>query len=124
MRSFEKLACILLAAVIVSGLAFAFDRERLRNPAHLAAIYADENRQRFNGRLPAAQIRVANLSEDNAAGMTAYDGKSFTIFFDSKSNQTEIAVRETLQHEMCHIATWQAEPDSHGPLFQNCLARK
>jgi hypothetical protein len=45
------------------------------------------------------------------------------IVVDRDENTSIAKVRETLQHEACHVfVDWQ-EPEEHGPMFRACMNR-
>lgn len=120
---------ILAVATILFGVRYAVARERLRDPQYLHWIYADENKQHFGNALPDAHLRSGDLAdldkEDTyTLGVTyTLDENYFVIVLAPKWNTTEAETRKTIQHEACHVATWEKEDDAHGPLFQDCMRR-
>jgi hypothetical protein len=47
----------------------------------------------------------------------------FRIWIDRRENTSVADVRDTLQHEACHIQVDWKEPEEHGPAFQECMKR-
>jgi hypothetical protein len=45
------------------------------------------------------------------------------ILLDPAENLTESDVRETIEHESCHVATGGPSETQHGPAFAECMAR-
>jgi hypothetical protein len=100
--------------------------------ADLPLLYAQLNRQYFNGQLPeyvsvSWSELVANKDCNTCAGMTDWDTGFPRIRLDPKSVHTEKFLREAMEHEMCHVATVDAaekiHEDFHGPLFQAYMQR-
>lgn len=111
-------------AVIFFGVRYAVGRERLRNPAHLHALYQQTNSAFFDGKLPDVVLKVEDLSDKNADGVTYKESEdTFVIVLDPNWNTSEDEALDTMRHESCHVATWGEEPDPHGPRFQECMKR-
>jgi hypothetical protein len=65
----------------------------------------------FDGQLPPVFLRWDNLQKEGALGITEVDEEGYLeIVVDGYENTTEADARETLRHEMCHVATWGEEP--------------
>lgn len=118
------LVSLLSLAVICFGVCYAVGRERLRSPAHLHSVYQETNRKFFDGKLPDVVLKVEDLSDKNAEGVTYKETEDrFVIVLDPKWNTSEGEALDTMSHESCHVATWDEEPDAHGPRFQECMKR-
>jgi hypothetical protein len=118
------LVSMLSLAVICFGVRYAVGRERLRNPAHLHSLYQQTNGAFFDAKLPDVVLKVEDLSDKNAEGVTYKESEdTFVIALDPKWNISEDEARDTMRHEACHVATWGEEPDEHGPRFQECMKR-
>jgi hypothetical protein len=121
------LVSLLSLAVICFGVRYAVGRERLRSPDHLHALYQETNKEFFEGKLQDVVLKVQDLSNENAEGVTYKEGEdTFIIVLDPAWNTSEDEARRTMQHESCHVATWEEEgsgTDSHGPRFQECMKR-
>jgi len=106
------------------GVRYAVGRERLRNPAHLHALYQQTNSAFFDGKLPDVVLKVEDLSDKNAEGVTYKESEgTFVIVLDPNWNTSEDEALDTMRHECCHVATWGEEPDEHGPRFQECMKK-
>jgi hypothetical protein len=120
----KALVSLLSLAVICFGVRYAIGRERLRSPDHLHALYQETNKDFFGGQLPDVVVKVEDLSEAKAEGETYMETQDlFVIVLDPKWNTSEDEALHTMRHESCHVATWGREPDEHGPIFQECMAR-
>ncbi len=117
----DMLISLLALAVIVFGIRYHLMRERLRH-ADLHSWYQQENATNFGGSLQDADVEWGDLREEKAEGITyRYTDDSFAIVIDRHSNTSESQARETLRHEICHVATWG---DEHGPKWQACISRR
>ena len=79
----------------------------------------------FSRSLPAAWIEWADLNADEM-GRTFRDSDDdmFVILVDRKTNfWDDDDLRDTVEHETCHIATWEKDQDAHGPTWRACMAR-
>lgn len=115
---------LLSLAVILFGVRYAIGRERLRNPAHLHALYQRTNSAFFDGKLPDVVLRVEDLSDKNAEGVTYKESEdTFVVVLDPNWNTSEEEAMATMRHESCHVATWGQEAEEHGPRFQECMKR-
>jgi hypothetical protein len=93
------LVSLMSLAIICFGVGYALGRERLRDPDHLHALYQQTNKEFFDSELRDVDLKSYNLTDYDAEGIT-------------------------MQHEACHVATWEeGEPDPHGPKFQECMKR-
>ncbi len=120
------LVSLLSLAVIFFGVRYAVGRERLRNPAHLHYLYQETNTSFFDGELPDVVLKVEDLSDKNAEGVTYKESEdTFVIVLDPKWSTSEDKALHTMRHESCHVATWDdTDPnDPHGPPFQECMKR-
>jgi predicted SprT family Zn-dependent metalloprotease len=110
---------------IIWGVRFIVAQERRRTPQYLQGIFQELNKQFFENALPAARFEWADLTGADAMGQTFQESDdSFVIQVDRNSNfWDEDDLRDTVEHETCHVATWGTEQDAHGPIFQACMAR-
>ena len=84
-----------------------------KRPRTLQRLYADVNRQCFDGRLRHARLDWAVLKAPQASGETFCDGKGFI-----KGSP------RTISHEACHVFVGLGkEAEEHGPKFLACEAR-
>lgn len=84
----------------------------------LAGWYATYNSRYFSGHLPKdTKVRWAFL--EGRYGETANPQDNFFVIrLDIPKNREAIMAKQTLLHEMCHVATYGKELDFHGPLWQ------
>lgn len=116
---------ILAIMAIVWGVRFAIAQERRRTPRYLEAMYEELNERFFENTLPTARFEWTDLTNENAMGLTFQESEGFVIQVDRKTNfslWTDDELRDTMEHETCHIVTWGAEQDAHGPRWQACMA--
>ena len=118
---------ILALITIIWGVRFIVAQEHRRTPQYLQSIYQELNKQFFENALPTARFEWADLTGADAMGQTFQESDdSFVIQVDRNTNFSfwiDDDLRDTVEHETCHVATWGAEQDAHGPMFQACMAR-
>ncbi|SRR6266404_1030251 len=121
MRLWEKLVSLSALSVIVGGAAYAYQRERLAN-TDLNPVFQQINQQYFDGEL--SGVRVEWRTMDDRLGEAEKLGEhDYRIWIDRRENTSIADVRDTLQHEACHVfVDWQ-EAEEHGKLFQDCMLR-
>lgn len=117
----------LALTTIVWGVQFAIAQEHRRTPQYLQAMYQELNKQFFQNALPAARLEWADLTHADAMGQTFQENDdSFVIQVDRNTNFSfwiDSELRDTVEHEACHVATWGAEENDHGPVWQACMTR-
>lgn len=117
----------LALVAIVWGVSFAVAQEHRRTPEYLQSVYRELNERFFGNTLPTARFEWADLTGEDAMGLTFQENDdSFVIQVDRKTNFSfwiDDELRDTVAHEACHIATWGAEQDAHGPGWQACMNR-
>jgi hypothetical protein len=87
-------------------------------------LYQQTNKEFFGDQLPDVVVKSLDLSDEKAEGLTYKETEdTFVIVLDPKWNTSEAEALDTMRHESCHVATWGAEPDVHGPRFQECIKR-
>ena len=127
----RKVLPVFIVVMLLSG-GVSFGQRSRYNGIELQKMFDIYNEAYFNGELPSTPVTWADLPKENGGyvlGNTSEDisGKTFTIQIDVKSNVAAITAALTLFHEMCHVATMQAEldadEDTHGPRFQKCMLR-
>lgn len=115
------ISALALLAIIV-GVSYTATTEYRQSSAFLQHKYRGLNREFFENGLPAAQIEWADLSHeghDGDMGQTYRDGKGlFEILVDRRTNAADQDLEDTIEHETCHIVTWGAEQDAHGPVWR------
>lgn len=124
MTAIEKIVSLAALGVIVLGtfkIRAVRAAEEFKRPEALQKIYAEVNRQGFDGKLPDVRLDWAVLKD--ASGVTYFDGKDFIILLDPDDNPTPEEALKTMKHEACHILTQEVTEPEHGPEFQKCKAR-
>jgi predicted SprT family Zn-dependent metalloprotease len=110
-------------AIILFGTRYAWGPEHLRQ-TDLPNLYQQINAQSFDGSLPNVAVEWSQLP-DNYGETRFYDDGRVEIGIDRESVTDDEELRETMQHEMCHVATHDdvvpLHPDDHGDLFQSCM---
>ncbi|CDO70916.1 hypothetical protein BN946_scf184829.g24 [Trametes cinnabarina] len=100
-------------------------RERLQ--AYATSFFKELNETVFGGKLPESTELVWSKRLLTTAGRANWrkdrDGRHIThIQLAEKILDCEERIRNTLSHEMCHLACWviSGEPEEqHGPIFKN-----
>src|ERR1700676_2403965 len=121
MRPLEKLVSLICLAVICGGLAYARNRESLRE-TDLNQVFQGINREYFSGELSGVQVEWRSLDGKSGEARKFSDGE-FLVLVDQTENTSSGEVRETLQHEACHVFVDWKESEEHGPMFQACMNR-
>jgi hypothetical protein len=121
MRIWEQLVSIAGLSVIVGGAVYGYDRESLRE-TNLNSVFQQINREQFGSELAGVTVEWADLDQERGESRKLGDGE-FLVLVDQNENTSIAEVRDTLQHEACHVfVDWQ-EPEEHGPTFQACMKR-
>lgn len=110
---------------IVWTVRFAIVQKHRRSPQYLQDLYGKLNEQFFEGALPTTRVEWSDLTDAQAVGQTFQenDGDNFVVQVDRRSNfWDDDELRDTLEHEACHVATWGTETDAHGPRWQECMS--
>ena len=105
---------------------------KLLHETYLTDVYNQINRDSFGGQLSTdVLVSWADLRSNPGCGgcgaMTEYDSGRPTIRINTDKVKTEKSLRKLMQHEMCHVAVFEAgaknENDPHGPQWQVCMKR-
>ncbi|SRR5713101_7332437 len=121
MRLWEKFVSLAALSVIVGGAAYAYNREHL-NHADLNPVFQQINEQYFGGELSGVRVEWSHLDQDSGQARKFSDGE-YLILIDQRENTSIADVRDTLQHEVCHVfVDWQ-ESEEHGAMFQACMKK-
>jgi hypothetical protein len=121
MRPLQQLVSLFLVAVIWSGLAYAHNREVVRD-TNLDQVFQQINREYFRGELSGVTVEWADLDQELGRVQKIRDG-DFLISVDRNENTSIAELRETIAHESCHVfVNWQ-EQEEHGPRFYECMER-
>jgi hypothetical protein len=90
--------------------------------------YDADNAQYFNGQLPPAVVRMAEIPPDKDGQYFLGDSGrglfgAFEIRVDPRWNPAGQTAHATLLHEMCHFDAWEKTGNfdsEHGAAFQKC----
>lgn len=105
---------VLALLVIVSGCAYAYERESIRGS--LGARFDRINKVYFDGQLYGVQVRWGLLGDDY--GQASDDGE---IVVDSWSVRDEAKLDEVLEHEACH--EFVGVEHGHDQEWETCMGR-
>jgi hypothetical protein len=121
-RFLQITASSIAVAIILLGARYAYSRESFRN-ANLYERYQQINRESFAAKLPYVSVSWADLSAQNADGITSFDENDHpvSIELDGQRITSERDLRAVLRHEACHVAV--GEKAAHGSAWQNCMNR-
>lgn len=114
---------ILALMTIWWAVRFAVAQERRRDPGYLPGAYQLLNDRFIEGSLPPVQIEWSDLTHDDFRGETYLSDDGFVILVDKNMNLFNGELEDTIQHETCHVATWEQEPNPHGAQFKACMDR-
>jgi hypothetical protein len=125
-RRFAHIALtIITLAAIVTGAAYAYDRETVHD-ADLPELYREMNRDDFQNKLPYAQLRWTEIPHRYGQTTVYEDGTAF-IEIDRNVVETRTELIKTLRHKGCHALTYPEAKskyeDDHGPTWQTCVQR-
>jgi predicted SprT family Zn-dependent metalloprotease len=114
-----------MVAIIGGGTNYAFAREHLRG-TDVKQLYEQVNRDSFHGELPPATVTWGYLP-DAYGETTFYTDDTASIEIDRASVTSGKMLRETMEHEMCHVATrvvvQETGQDVHGAAWTDCMRR-
>ena len=121
MRLWEKFVSLAALTVIIGGATYAYNREHLSH-ADLNPVFQQINRQYFDGGLSGVSVEWQKL--DGKLGEAQKLGEhDYRIWVDRRENTSIADVRDTLQHEACHVfVDWQ-EAEEHVAMFRECMKR-
>jgi len=77
----------------------------------------------FEAKLPYVSVRWADLSAQNADGITSFDddGHPVSIELDRQHITSQQDLRAVLRHQACHVSV--GEKVAHGLPWQQCMDR-
>jgi hypothetical protein len=121
MRTLEKPVSLVLVVVICGGLAYAHNRESLRE-TNLNPVFQQINREAFGGELSGVTIEWSHLDQERGESRKLGEDE-FLIRVDPNDVTTARELKGVLAHEACRIQVDWKEPEEHGPLFYECMKR-
>jgi hypothetical protein len=108
--------------IILLGTRYAYSRESVHN-VNLRERYQQINRESFDAKLPYVSVSWADLSAQNADGITSFDDydRPVSIELDRQRITSERDLRAVLRHEACHVSV--GGKIAHGSAWQRCMDR-
>ena len=108
--------------IILLGSRYAYPRESVNN-LNLYERYQQTNRESFDAKLPYVSVSWADLSAQNADGITSFDDydRPVSIELDRQRITSERDLRAVLRHEACHVSV--GGKAAHGSAWQSCMDR-
>ena len=108
--------------IILLGTRYAYSHESVHN-VNLYERYQQINRESFDAKLPYVPVSWADLSAQDADGITSFadDDHPVSIELDRQRITSERDLRAVLRHESCHVSVgWKV---AHGSSWQHCMDR-
>jgi predicted SprT family Zn-dependent metalloprotease len=108
--------------IILLGTRYAYSHESVHN-ANLRERYQQINRESFDTKLPLVSVSWADLSAQDADGITSFadDDHPISIELDRQRINSERDLRAVLRHEACHVSV--GGKVAHGLAWQRCMDR-
>ena len=108
--------------IILLGSRYAYSRESVRN-VNLYELYQQINRDSFAAKLPYVSVSWADLSAQNADGITSFDDNDHpvSIELDGQRITSERDLRAVIRHAACHVSV--GGKVAHGSAWQSCMDR-
>jgi 2',3'-cyclic-nucleotide 2'-phosphodiesterase (5'-nucleotidase family) len=121
-RFFQITVSAVAVAIILLGARYAYSREAVHT-VHLYERYQQINRESFDAKLPYVSVSWADLSAQNADGITSFDNNDHpaSIELDGQRITSERDLRAVLRHAACHVAV--GAKVAHGSAWQRCMDR-
>jgi len=121
-RFFQITVSAVAVGIILLGSRYAYSRESVRN-VNLYELYQQINRDSFDAKLPYVSVSWADLSVQNADGITSFDDDDHpvSIELDRQRITSERDLRAVLRHDACHVSV--GGKVAHGSAWQRCMDR-
>ena len=121
-RFLESTVSAVGVVIILLGSRYAYSRESVRN-VNLYELYQQINRDSFEAKLPYVSVSWADLSAQNADGITSFDDndRPVSIELDRQRITSERDLRAVLRHDACHVSV--GGKVAHGWAWQRCMDR-
>jgi SprT-like family len=121
-RFFQITVTAAAVVIILLGSRYAYSRESVHN-VNLYKRYQQINRESFAAKLPDISVSWADLSAQNADGITSFDDDDHpvSIELDRQRITSERDLRAVLRHGACHISV--GGKVAHGSAWQRCMDR-
>jgi predicted SprT family Zn-dependent metalloprotease len=119
MKLWEQLVSASAVLLITGATIYGYERETSRS-LDLQREFERVNARYFDGTLRAT-VQWGFLADDH--GQTV-KGDSSQIIIDRSEFRTVEQIRQTLEHESCHVLIDDDQDNrEHGPKFQKCMQR-
>jgi 2',3'-cyclic-nucleotide 2'-phosphodiesterase (5'-nucleotidase family) len=121
-RFFQITVSAVAVVLILLGTRYAYSRESPHN-VNLHELYQQINRESFDAKLPYVSVSWADLSAQNADGITSFDDHDHpvSIELDRQRITSERDLRAVLRHDACHVSV--GGKVAHGSVWQRCMDR-
>jgi SprT-like family len=121
-RFFQIMVIAVAVVIILLGTRYAYSRESIHN-VNLRERYQQINRESFDAKLPYVSVSWADLSAQNADGITSFDDHDHpvSIELDRQRITSERDLRAVLRHDACHVSV--GGKVAHGSVWQRCMDR-
>jgi hypothetical protein len=121
-RFFQITVSAVAVAIILLGSRYAYSREAVHF-VNLYERYQQINRESFAAKLPYVSVSWADLSAQNADGITSFDENDHpvSIELDRQRITSERDLSAVLRHAACHVAV--GAKVAHGSAWQHCMDR-
>ena len=121
-RFFQITVSVVTVVIILLGSRYAYSRESVRN-VNLYELYQQINRDSFAAKLPYVSVSWADLSAQNADGITSFDDNDHpvSIELDRQRITSERDLRAVIRHAACHVSV--GGKVAHGSAWQSCMDR-
>jgi hypothetical protein len=123
MRRFFIITISIIAVVVIRfGTRYTYSRESVHN-VNFYEQYQQINRESFDAKLPYVSVSWADLSAQNADGITSFDDDDHpvSIELDRQRITSERDLRAVIRHAACHVAV--GGKVAHGSAWQHCMDR-
>ena len=123
MRRFFQITVSAVAVVIILlGARYAYSREAIHY-VNLYGRYQQINRESFDAKLPYVSVSWADLSAQDADGITSFDENDHpvSIELDGRRITSERDLQAVLRHAACHVLV--GGKVAHGSAWQRCMDR-
>jgi 2',3'-cyclic-nucleotide 2'-phosphodiesterase (5'-nucleotidase family) len=121
-RFFQITVSAIAVLIILLGSRYAYSRESVRN-VNLYELYQQINRDSFDAKLPYVSVSWADLSAQNADGITSFDDNDHpvSIELDRQRITSERDLRAVIRHAACHVSV--GGKVAHRSAWQSCMDR-
>ena len=121
-RFFQITVSAVSVVIILLASRYAYSRESVHN-VNLYERYQQINRESFDAKLPYVSVSWADLSDQDADGITSFDDYDHpvSIELDRQRITSERDLRAVLRHDACHVSV--GGKVAHRSAWQLCMDR-